>query len=223
MWNSSEITQRSDICTHIFWQRVSIILYVSLPYDRELSNEWVSSIFGTALVKVRAAKMHSQLPASGNLSVCSLSSSSGPPKWHCKTPLPLANTELRWDFFLPFCFLFVQKKPHKTKTPLPKCHVTLLELTSTYVFEIETGNLIWFLASLLQVEIPHYQLKAKPTYFCPKVHLYYYLLCRTLVLPQIGAIWYMQIVLVGQTWFFPFGMETNTLFIFFKWASEKML
>lgn len=118
MWNSSKIAQGSGICTHTFWQHVSIIFCGSLSYDMGLSNEWVSSIFWTAPVKVRAAKMHCQLPASGNLSVCSLSSISGPPSGTARLLFHLPT--LSWDgiFFLPLSFLY-ERNPTKQKHHYP--------------------------------------------------------------------------------------------------------
>lgn len=140
MWNSSEIAQGLGICTHTFWQHVSIIFCGSLSYDMGLSNKWVSSIFGTAPVKVRAAKMHCQLPASGNLSVCSLSSILGPPKWHCKTPLSLANTELRWNFFLPLSFLY-KRNPTKQKHHYP--NITSHYLSSLPLTYLKSRQETW--------------------------------------------------------------------------------
>jgi len=137
MWNLPEISQGLDMCTYTFWQHIPIILYESLPCDKELSDEQLSSIFGAALVKPRAAKIHCQLPASGSFSMCSPCSSRGDPTRHHETPLPLPNTELRSDFFSAFLFLFctTTKKPHQTpkNKPLPEHQLTLLELFSMYL------------------------------------------------------------------------------------------
>lgn len=48
--------------------------------------------------------------------------------------------------------------------------------------------MIRFLPSLHQLETSLYRLKAKLICHCHKVHLYYYLLCVTAVLPEIGAL-----------------------------------
>lgn len=124
MWNSSKIAQGSGICTHTFWQHVSIIFCGSLSYDMGLSNEWVSSIFWTAPVKVRAAKMHCQLPASGNLSVCSLSSISGPPSGTARLLFHLPT--LSWDgiFFCLFPFCTKETPQNKNTTTQTSCHIT---------------------------------------------------------------------------------------------------
>lgn len=127
-----------------------------------------------------------------------------------------SSTHQHWaemGYFLPFCSFSCKKFPktlqNKTKKPPDQTkqnkkqqqtnkkpqnnHYTNFSShysssLTCYIFEMKTENSTWFLPSLLSLETPLCRFKDKPICLHYKVHLYYYLLCATAVLPQVGAI-----------------------------------
>lgn len=111
-----------------------------------------------------------------------------------------------WDGnFSAFVSFLYQKNPWNTQTnkntkpkqqqqqkprpkPLSKLQFALLELTSTLRIRNQDRKLDVIPSQPAPARNISYQLKAKPLCVCRKIHLYYYLLCVTAVLPQIGAI-----------------------------------